>query len=406
MCFKKTGCEEMEDKKDKDVHTIRISGLFNTPPSEKEIYQAMNEFQRLQKILRWVPVIFLIGLGLIFFAMMKLFELNFPALILITLSTVLILKEVSTVLFSLHMRKRLMDPLERLRVAVEEISKGNYGYTVEGEASNMVGDLVASFNRMSVELKEAQELKERYEQNRKELIAGISHDLKTPITSVIGYVDAIQSGVATTEEKKEKYLSIIESNAQYTNKLIDDLFLFSKLDINQMQYEFTPVPIGEFLEDVFIEKKLELEESGVDISFDLNIAPETYLSIDGKMVYRIISNIISNAVKYGNQSVPRIHICGTEIIDGVQVEITDNGRGIAPENLEHIFDVFFRGDVSRNKTIGGTGLGLSIAKQLVEAHGGCIYATSTLDDGATMTFTLKDQEQQEVSNGKNTNYRR
>ncbi len=385
----------MEQKKDKVVHTIRISGFFNTPPSEKEIYQAMREFERLQRILRWVPIFFLAVLGAIFFAVMKLFELNFPAFILITISTVIILKEVSTVLFSLHMRKRLMKPLERLRVAVEEISKGNYGFTVEEEQFNMVGDLIASFNRMSVELKEAEELKERYEQNRKELIAGISHDLKTPITSIIGYVDAIQSGVATTDEKREKYLSIIESNAQYTNKLIDDLFLFSKLDINQMQYEFTRMPICEFLQDVIIEKQLELEENGVEVSYEIHISQDMQLAIDGKMVYRIMSNIMSNAIKYGNKETPKIHIDATEIPDGVKVAISDNGQGISQENLEQIFDVFFREDISRNKEIGGTGLGLSIAKQLVQAHGGTIFASSKVGKGTSITFTLKDQKLQE-----------
>jgi signal transduction histidine kinase len=385
----------MESKKDKVVHTIRISGFFNTPPSEKEIYQAMRDFERLQRVLRWVPVLFLAVLGGIFFAVMKLFELNLPAFILVTISTVIILKELSTVLFSLHMRKRLMKPLEKLRVAVEEIAKGNYGFTVEEEQFNMVGDLIASFNRMSIELKEAEELKERYEQNRKELIAGISHDLKTPITSIIGYVDAIQSGVATTDEKKEKYLNIIESNAQYTNKLIDDLFLFSKLDINQMQYEFVRMPICEFLQDVIVEKQLELEESGVNVSYTIDIAKDKLLAIDGKMVYRIMSNIMSNAIKYGNKEAPEIHIEATEELDGVKVAISDNGQGISQENLEHIFDVFFREDVSRNKEIGGTGLGLSIAKQLVQAHGGAIFATSKIGEGTTITFTLKDQNLQE-----------
>ncbi len=385
----------MESKKDKVVHTIRISGFFNTPPSEKEIYQAMRDFERLQRVLRWVPVLFLAVLGGIFFAVMKLFELNLPAFILVTISTVIILKELSTVLFSLHMRKRLMKPLEKLRVAVEEIAKGNYGFTVEEEQFNMVGDLIASFNRMSIELKEAEELKERYEQNRKELIAGISHDLKTPITSIIGYVDAIQSGVATTDEKKEKYLNIIESNAQYTNKLIDDLFLFSKLDINQMQYEFVRMPICEFLQDVIVEKQLELEESGVNVSYTIDIAKDKLLAIDGKMVYRIMSNIMSNAIKYGNKEAPEIHIEATEELDGVKVAISDNGQGISQENLEHIFDVFFREDVSRNKEIGGTGLGLSIAKQLVQAHGGAIFATSKIGEGTTITFSLKDQNLQE-----------
>jgi signal transduction histidine kinase len=155
------------------------------------------------------------------------------------------------------------------------------------------------------------------------------------------------------------------------------------------------MPICEFLQDVIVEKQLELEESGVNVSYTIDIAKDKLLAIDGKMVYRIMSNIMSNAIKYGNKETPEIHIEASEESDGVKVAISDNGQGISQENLEHIFDVFFREDVSRNKEIGGTGLGLSIAKQLVQAHGGAIFATSKMGEGTTITFTLKDQNLQE-----------
>ena len=380
----------MEDK-DKVVHTIRISGLLNTPPSENEIHQAMKEFKRIQRYLRWVPLFFILIMIIIFAAVMQLTELKFPAFVLVIVSTVMILKELSTLFFSIQMRNRLMKPIERLMYAVEEISKGHYGYQVEEDNLNMVGDLISSFNKMSCELKEANDLKEKYERNRKELIAGISHDLKTPITSIVGYVDAIQTGLANTSEKQETYLSIIESNAQYTNKLIDDLFLFSKLDINQMKYEFVELPICEFLNDVIIEKQLELEENGVEVDYSIQIPSDRMIPIDGKMVYRIVSNILSNAVKYGDSESPKILIEAFNEQDGVKVQISDNGQGISKEDLHQIFDVFYRADASRNKEIGGTGLGLAIAKQLVEAHGGKITASSIVGVGTTIMFTLKEQ---------------
>lgn len=388
-----------ENNKKKVVHTVSISGLFNTPPNEKEIYQAMREFQRIQRFLRWMPLLFISIMGAVFVLVMKLFQLKFPSFVIILVSTIFILKELSTLFFSLQMRNRIMKPLEKLRVAVDEISKGHYGYTVDEEEFNMVGDLIASFNNMSVKLKEADELKEKYEQNRKELIAGISHDLKTPITSIIGYVDAIQTGVATTEEKRDKYLSIIESNAQYTNKLIDDLFLFSKLDINQMKYDFVELPIREFLEDVIVEKKLELEEQGVRVDYNMDIESDRLLAIDGKMVYRIMSNILSNAVKYGDRNEPRIYINALREVDGVKIRITDNGPGIPEETVKHIFNVFYRGDASRNKEVGGTGLGLAIAKQLVEAHGGTIIASSEVGIGTSIEFTLRERNHKEEYNG-------
>ncbi len=390
----------MEDQKPKNnvVHTIRVSGMFNTPPSQDEINAAMKEFERLQRYLRWVPAIFIGVTFVILIFLTRLFELKFSAFVLVVMSTIMILKELSTLAFSIQMRNRVMKPIEKLRVAVDEISKGHYGYQVEEEPGNLVGDLITSFNKMSCELKEANAKNEKYERNRKELIAGISHDLKTPITSIVGYVDAIQSGVASSEEKRNTYLSIIGSNAQYTNKLIDDLFLFSKLDINQMKYEFVDMPIKDFLSDVIIEKQLELEESGVNVSFKMDVSDRMHLPLDGKMVYRIMSNILSNAVKYGDPDQPTIIIEADEIEDGVKVAITDNGKGISKNELKQIFDVFYRADSSRNKDIGGSGLGLAIAKQLVEAHGGTIGATSVVGKGTTITFTLKKQEE-EVHNG-------
>lgn len=391
----------MEQQKPKNnvVHTIRVSGMFNTPPSQDEINAAMREFERLQRYLRWVPAIFIGVTFIILIVLTRLFELKFSAFVLVVMSTVMILKELSTLAFSMQMRNRIMKPIEKLRVAVDEISKGHYGYQVEEQPGNMVGDLITSFNKMSCELKEANAKNEMYERNRKELIAGISHDLKTPITSIVGYVDAIQSGVASSDEKKETYLSIIASNAQYTNKLIDDLFLFSKLDINQMKYEFIQMPIREFLQDVIIEKQLELEESGVNVAFSMDVSNTMQIPIDGKMVYRIMSNILSNAVKYGDPDEPTILIEAVDIDDGVQIAISDNGKGISKEELKQIFDVFYRADSSRNKDIGGSGLGLAIAKQLVEAHGGSIGATSVVGKGTTITFTLKKQNQEDELDG-------
>jgi len=378
-------------QKDKVVHTIRISGLFNTPPSEKEIHQAMREFQRIQRYLRWVPLFFIGIMVVIFMAVMQLTQLKFPTFVLVIVSTVIILKELSTLFFSIQMRNRIMKPIEQLRYAVDEISKGHYGYQVEEDQLNMVGDLIDSFNKMSQDLKDANDMKVKYEQNRKELIAGISHDLKTPITSIIGYVDAIQTGVASTKERMDTYLSIIESNAQYTNQLIDDLFLFSKLDINQMKYEFIELPIHDFLTDVFVEKKMELEEKGVEMQYEIRIPEERMLPIDGKMVYRILSNILSNSVKYGDKDNPRIHILADDAPEGIKVQISDNGKGISKEDLKQIFEVFYRADASRNRDVGGSGLGLAIAKQLVEAHGGSIEATSVVGMGTTISFTLANQ---------------
>jgi signal transduction histidine kinase len=285
-----------------------------------------------------------------------------------------------------------MRPISRLKKGVDEIANGNYGYTVDVNHPNMVDDLIVSFNRMSQELKEGQEMKEKYEKNRKELIAGISHDLKTPITSILGYVDGIQEGVANSPEKLNTYMEIIRHNAEYTNKLIDDLFLFSKLDINQVEYNFEPVNINDFFNDIFIEKKIQLEDTGAKVDVICAMDDTLQMTIDGKMINRVISNIISNAVKYNDKEVLQLTLKAEVIQEKpleIQVEIRDNGRGIKSTQLDNIFDVFYRADESRNKDVGGTGLGLSIARQLVEAHEGRIWAKSEIGTGTTFYFTLK-----------------
>lgn len=189
-------------------------------------------------------------------------------------------------------------------------------------------------------------------------------------------------------------MDIIYNNAKYTNQLIDDLFLFSKLDINQMEYQFEQVLLRDYFEDIFIEKKIDLEEQGSRVQYVTNISHEKTMHIDAKMIYRVVTNLISNAVKYNDKSQLQLMLRLDEVIEDtstVHVSIHDNGPGIEEGQLDHIFDVFYRIDASRNKDIGGTGLGLSISRQLVEAHGGRIWAESILGQGTTIHFTLKDQ---------------
>lgn len=347
-------------------------------------------FKRYQKALMLIPLIFiLINIG-IFYLLYKLSQLNLPIFILIFIFTMVGIREISGLIFSIRMRKRIMDPIETLKFGVDQISKGNYGFTIDEYPHNMIGGLIESFNKMSLELKAAKEIEERYENNRKELIAGISHDLKTPITSILGYVDGINEGIADTPEKMKQYMDIIYFNASYTNRLIDDLFLFSKLDINQMDYQFNTINVLNYFTDIFLEKKLQMEDKGAKVDFECFVDDKMTLDLDGKMIYRVISNILNNALKYCDKNTPEIYITLNELEEGngIKIKVTDNGPGIETSQLENIFQVFYRGDSSRNKEVGGTGLGLSIAKQLIEAHGGRIWAESEVGKGTTIGFTL------------------
>lgn len=371
----------------KGLSQIKILRFFHSD-DEEELHKAMSDFKRFQRILRLIPIIFIFGVLGIFYIFYAISRLNLPAFIIITILIITLLKEISTLLFSYQMRKRLMDPLEKMKRATEEIRQGNYGVVIDEGGPNLIEDLIESFNDMSIELKKANDMKEKYELNRKKLIAGISHDLKTPITSIIGYIDGIQSGVAKSEEKKQQYLEIIAKNAGYTNQLIDDLFLFSKIDINQVDYHFQEIEAGEFFGDFFLEKKLELVEQLVGVTYNNQLEGDCPVKLDINLIVRVLSNLIQNSLKYNDKPKKKIGFLIEQEKRYLVISVIDNGIGIPQDELEDIFDVFYRSDKARNKDIGGTGLGLSIAKQLVEGHGGQISAKSQLGVGTRMEVRL------------------
>lgn len=368
----------------KEASPTKTSKIFGPFRPEEDV----SDFEKIQRVLKWIPIVFFLVIIVLFYFFYLILSLKLPVFIIVAVLMVMLIKEISTLIFSFQMRKRLLEPLEKMKLATEEIAKGNYGYTIDDFETNMIEDLIDSFNNMSRELKEANELKLRYEQNRKRLIAGISHDLKTPITSIIGYIDGIQSGVARDEEKKQQYLEIISKNAHYTNDLINDLFLFSKLDIEEQEYDFRRMLANDLFADFFLEKQLELEEQGIKVEIENRLDQNCWVMLDTKMIARVLSNLIQNSIKYNDKEIKRLVLQIWQEENWLIIQVIDNGMGIRQNELKTIFDVFYRADSSRSKDIGGSGLGLSIAKQLIEAHHGEIIAQSELGKGATMTIKL------------------
>lgn len=377
----------MERRKSQPQETGKVRERGRVRPAVPE-EEKVSDFEKIQRILKWIPIVFFAAIIVLFYFFYLVLRLNLPVFIIVAVVVTMLTKEIGTLFFTFQMRRRLLGPLEKMKAATEEIAKGNYGVTIDDFDSNMVEDLIDSFNNMSRELKEANELKLRYERNRKRLIAGISHDLKTPITSIIGYIDGIQSGVAKDEEKKKQYLEIISKNAHYTNDLINDLFLFSKLDIDEQEYDFKRMLANEIFADFFLEKQLELEEQGVQVTIEDRLRESCWVMLDTKMIARVLSNLIQNGIKYNDKENKTLLFRIWNDPHWLWIQVADNGMGIPSGDLQTIFDVFYRADSARSKDIGGSGLGLSIAKQLVEAHHGEITAQSELDKGTVMTIKL------------------
>ena len=216
-----------------------------------------------------------------------------------------------------------MKPIESLKTGVEQIAKGNYEVRIEKEVYNEIGILIDEFNEMAERLQQGEKLKKEYEENRKTLIANISHDLKTPITSINGYVEAILDGVAAdSPDTINSYLKTIHNNMDYINRLIDDLFLFSKLDMQKLDFKFEKVKIKPFMKDLMEEFRFVLGEKNINFSFVDRIEREVEVNIDGKRIYQTIRNIIGNAVKYGQEENLNISIELSDEKDYIKIDIT------------------------------------------------------------------------------------
>lgn len=306
----------------------------------------------------------------------------------------LVFKEMMQFVFYQRIEKRILAPVDRLIQGVEAITQGNYAVQVEGQVPNDIGSLISAFNEMALKLQESENIKAEYEENRKALIANISHDLKTPMTSMQGYLEALLEGMVSSPEKVNLYLKTIYHNTVYTNKLIDDLFLFTKLDMQKLDFQFEEVQLGPFMEDLFEEFRFELEERECQFIYTASLGEDFVVYLDGKRIHQAIWNIIGNAVKHGPADRLTISAKLYEQDQVVCIDIKDNGIGIPQDKLPYIFDRFYRIDHERPKDLMSTGLGLAIAKELVEAHGGQITVTSVEGEGTCFTIMLPITKQQ------------
>ncbi len=285
--------------------------------------------------------------------------------------------------------KKIVKPLIALKNASTKIKEGYLDFEVKANTNDEIGELCKEFEGMRCRLKESVEVQLQYENNKRELISNISHDLKTPVTAIKGYVEGIKDGVADTPEKMNKYINTIYKKASDIDKLIDELFLFSKLDLNKLPFSFERVDIKSYLSDSIEELKFDLEKSNVEIHLIDEIEDQISIFADREKLRRVIINIVQNSVKYMDKESGEILITLKNLGDFVQFEFKDNGRGISQDALPFIFDRFYRADPSRNSRTGGSGLGLAIAKRIIVGHGGEIWTESTVGLGTSIFFIIK-----------------
>ena len=284
-------------------------------------------------------------------------------------------------------------PLVKLKKATQNIKEGNLDFVLDVEGKDEFSELCQDFEEMRRRLKESTEEKSLIEKENRELISNISHDLKTPITAVKGYVEGIMDGVADTPEKMDRYVRTIYNKTNEMDHLINELTFYSKIDTNRIPYTFSKLNVEDYFEDCSEEVGLELETRGIELVYANYVEKDVMVIADGEQIRRVIHNIISNAIKYMDKPKGIIQIRIKDVGDFIQIEIEDNGEGIGPKDLPYIFDRFYRTDVSRNSSKGGSGIGLSIVKKILEDHGGKVWATSRLGIGTIMYFVLRKYQE-------------
>ncbi|WP_136605393.1 sensor histidine kinase [Paenibacillus dokdonensis] len=313
------------------------------------------------------------------------FAQKFFPILFITSIVILIL---TNTLLTYFVSRSIIRPLQKLKIAMKRIEAGDLDFQVKPTSRDEIGELSVAFEQMRNQLQHSIHTQIQYEENRKELISNISHDLRTPLTAIRGYVDGLGDGIADTAVKRQKYIDIISSKAEEMDHLIDELFLYSKLDLNRLPFQFEIVDFHAFLWDLSEELEFDLGKQGIHYSSDITLEPETYVLIDRDKLKRVFANIIDNGLKYMDKTEKTFHLRAFMTKNDVVIQMTDNGQGIEPDALPYVFERFYRADLSRNSHTGGSGLGLAITKQIMDGHEGTIQADSKVGESTCITMTL------------------
>lgn len=307
--------------------------------------------------------------------------------ILLLLVLVILIIAITNYILTRNIIKRIVSPLEILNDGVQQIQLGNLDYRIQYEREDEFSVVCADFNSMAQRLRDSVDRQEKDETNRKELIAGISHDLRTPLTSIKAYVEGLLDGIASTPRVQRSYLETICAKAEDINKIVDKLFLFSKLDLNEFPFYPERLNIGNEL-ITFVEINAEEYKSkGLLLRLTQN-AKDAAIMADPIQLRNVLTNILENSVKYKGKECGCLEVSCAEEGNSVRVALADDGPGVPEEALGKIFDIFYRNDPSRGNPGKGSGLGLAISAKIIERSGGQIWAENASGGGLKIVIVL------------------
>lgn len=286
----------------------------------------------------------------------------------------------------LLLQSRSMRYISRISSAMREIAEGDLNITLDVEGDDEFADTAENLNNMVEELRQLMDKERESERTKNELITNVAHDLRTPLTSIIGYLELLSGPVKLNEEMQKKYLDITYKKSKRLQKLIEDLFGFTKLNYGKISMKVSKVDIVKLLSQMLEEFYPNFMEKNLAYELQSNVTAKV-ITADGNLLARLFDNLINNAIKYGSEGKKIIvKVDATDTV--VTVSVTNFGYVIPKEELPLLFEKFYRVEQSRSVNTGGTGLGLAIAKNIVDMHGGTIGVTSDLN-GTVFTVKLK-----------------
>ena len=297
------------------------------------------------------------------------------------------------VVLSRHLSQHISHPLNELRLSAKAIGEGDYSVEVPELGDDELGETASAFESMRRQLIANRELREKYEQNRRRLLADIAHDLSTPLTKIKGYTSGILDGIADTEEKRLRYLQRVNRTSDEMQRLVRELFTLSKLELNQLEVTLTKTNIVAFVQEYVTEYAESLSDNNFRFTFENGLSGETpaFVQLDNDLMTRVLDNILSNSIKYRREH-GSLNIRLYREADSLCLDFIDNGCGVADEELDKLFDSFYRTDKARTGVAAGSGLGLAITKRIIEQLRGEIWAQATEPQGLTICIRLPMQE--------------
>lgn len=377
--------------KDVPLFVVLVSTPLVIAIGAAAIAQRWLLWRRFSRLTVALFIVYAIGAGLILVTMFVTTQLMFISAHDATLATVIVIYATGvTLVFGYFVVSSITESIGRLTLAAQAVQQGKLDVRADDRGSDEVAQLGHTFNQMTIQLAAMRDKEQQLDAARRDWIAWMSHDLRTPLTSIRARAEALADGVVAQPQDVALYLNAIRNDTNALNHLIDDLGELAKIDAGGLTLDVMPFPIGDLISDCIESMQAIADEKGVMLSgFASNDAGTA--NISPQHMQRVLANLIGNAVAH-TPAGGKVDVRAMRNDQQVRIEVRDTGEGIAPQDLPHVFERFYRGEPSRRRSTdgkrAGMGLGLVIARELVQAHGGQIGIESALGKGTTVWIEI------------------